>query len=378
MKKITVFLLVLMLMFVLIPAASADESSASAITHIVTFNTNGGTLIPSKTVNNGALVAQPFSPVKAGHTFVEWRLNGVAYDFNNPVTSDLTLVAFYSVTPISTPTYTVTFNSEGGTATSTKAVIKSGAFVTRPSNPLKNGYTFVEWQLNGAAYNFYTPVTSNLTLVAVYKANTTTYTVTFDSNGGVPVPSPQIVKSGGFVAPVASVKPGYNFVGWQYPNGSAYNYSTRVMSDLTLVAVYKVATDYTVSFNSYYGAVYSTVLPPVTVNNGAPVTRPADPVLPDFTFVEWRVNNMPYDFSTPVTSNLTLFAVFKPNTYTVTFNTNGGTSIQPQIVNNGAPIAKPANPVKNGYTFVEWRLNGAAYDFSTPVTYNLNLIAIYK
>ena len=132
--------------------------------YTVTFNSNGGNPVPAKTVHSGNPVARPTSPAKIGYILVEWQLNGVAYNFSTPVTSNLTLVAVYNSI---TPTYTVTFNSDGGTSVSSQFV-NSGNVVAKPANPTKNGYTFVEWRLNGAAYNFSAPVTSNLTLFAVY------------------------------------------------------------------------------------------------------------------------------------------------------------------------------------------------------------------
>jgi Listeria-Bacteroides repeat domain (List_Bact_rpt). len=108
------------------------------------------------------------------------------------------------------------------------------------------------------------------------------------------------------------------------------------------------------------------------------VTIPSNPVKSGYTFVEWQLNGDAYDFSTPVTSDLDLIAVYKADAYTVHFNSDGGTPIPSQTVNDNDFVTQPANPAKSGYTFVEWRLNGAAYNFNTPVTSDLNLIAVYK
>ena len=62
---------------------------------------------------------------------------------------------------------------------------------------------------------------------------------------------------------------------------------------------------------------------------------------------------------------------------TVTFNTNGGGTINAVTVSGGGVVSKPSNPVKSGYTFVEWQLNNAAYDFNSPVTGNITLSAVY-
>lgn len=70
----------------------------------------------------------------------------------------------------STKKYTVTFDSKGGTTISSQTV-ESGKKATKPTNPTKNGYTFVEWTLNGKTYDFNSAVTSNITLVASWKEN---------------------------------------------------------------------------------------------------------------------------------------------------------------------------------------------------------------
>ena len=73
-------------------------------------------------------------------------------------------------TPIVTPTekYTVTFNSNGGSSVASQQVT-SGSYVSKPTNPSKTGHTFVEWQLNGQKFNFSTPITSNITLTAIWQ-----------------------------------------------------------------------------------------------------------------------------------------------------------------------------------------------------------------
>ena len=68
-----------------------------------------------------------------------------------------------------------------------------------------------------------------------------------------------------------------------------------------------------------------------------------------------------------------------PTVYTVTFNTNGGSEIAAVDVEDGHTVAQPANnPTKDDYNFVEWQLNGVAYDFTTPVTGNITLDAVWE
>ena len=139
-------------------------------TYTVTFDSNGGSAVASQTVNKDAKATTPTNPTKSGYTFKEWQLNGQAYDFNTPVTSNITLKAVWIDDDPDVTKYTVTFNSDGGSAVNSQTV-NENAKATKPANPTKSGYTFKEWQLNGKTYDFSTPVTGNITLKAVWTKN---------------------------------------------------------------------------------------------------------------------------------------------------------------------------------------------------------------
>lgn len=62
----------------------------------------------------------------------------------------------------------------------------------------------------------------------------------------------------------------------------------------------------------------------------------------------------------------------------VTFNSNGGTAVAPQTIAKGGKATKPANPTMDGYTFVNWYLDGKVYDFNTLVNEDITLYAQWK
>ncbi|MBR4470037.1 MAG: Ig-like domain-containing protein [Erysipelotrichaceae bacterium] len=65
--------------------------------------------------------------------------------------------------------------------------------------------------------------------------------------------------------------------------------------------------------------------------------------------------------------------------YTVNFNTDGGSFIEAVVIQgDGQKVNKPADPVKEGYTFKEWQLDGKPYDFDLPLTQNITLVAVYE
>lgn len=74
-----------------------------------------------------------------------------------------------TIVPAPTVTYTVTFDSDGGSAVSSQGIV-SGQTATLPGTPVKQGYRFQKWQLQGSDYDFSTPVTADITLTAVWTA----------------------------------------------------------------------------------------------------------------------------------------------------------------------------------------------------------------
>lgn len=64
--------------------------------------------------------------------------------------------------------------------------------------------------------------------------------------------------------------------------------------------------------------------------------------------------------------------------YVISFDTNGGNKIDNQEVKKDGKIVKPTTPIKKGYEFIEWQLDGKTFDFSTAITKNITLKAIWK
>ena len=353
------------------------EVSVEEETFVVRFDTDGGSILVNQHVKPGEQATLPETPTKEGddkvkYTFVEWQLNGKKYDFSTPVTSNITLTAKWGEEQI-IEKFTITFDTDGGSAVKSQT-IGTGKKVTKPTNPTKKGYVFVEWQLNEEAYDFSTPVTSDITLTAKWidEASVEKFTVTFNTDGGSVVNVQTVIKGAKATKPADPTKEGYAFVEWQL-NGKTYNFNTVVTSNITLTAKWNQQ-KYTVTFNSNGGSAVSSQ----TINSGAKATKPTNPTREGYIFVEWQLNGSAFNFNTVITNNITLTAKWEQNAvqkYTVTFNSNGGSSVSSQTVNSGAKATKPTNPTKEGHTFVEWQLNGSAFNFNTAITSNITLTA---
>jgi len=210
------------------------------------------------------------------------------------------------------------------------------------------------------------------------------HTVDFDSNGGSSV-NKQIVKHGNKATSEISIREGYKFLGW-YLDGEKYDFNTPVTKKFTLIAKWNKVVEedkkYTVSFDSNGGSKVNSQ----TVLEGQNANKPKDPNRDCYLFVGWYTNKKltnKYDFSTPVTEDITLYAKWKYDEkcnlkYTVSFDSNGGSKVNSQTVLEGEKAFSPNNPVRNGYTFLGWYLNGNIFNFNTRIYNNITLEAKWE
>ncbi len=212
------------------------------------------------------------------------------------------------------------------------------------------------------------------------------YLISFDSNGGSNVAELKITEGDKLKAPPAPTREGYIFVGWLL-DGEPFDFSKEITDDVTLTAQWEVkkpdAVYYTIAFSTGGGS----TIAPLTVEEGTTGSMPIAPTREGFTFVEWQFNGLTYDFTTPVTKDITLIAKWEVEEdeptepeeegFKVKFNLNGGSgSIKTQTIEEGGKATKPSsNPKRSGYTFVGWTLSGKDYDFNSVVTKDITLVA---
>ena len=116
--------------------------------------------------------------------------------------------------------HSVIFDSNGGTSVRTQTV-KHGGYAEYRSTS-RFGYEFLGWYLNGEKYDFSTPVTEKITLIAKWEKKTSDipsddkeiYIVDFDSNGGTRVASQKVEEGDRVSRPSNPTRDCYDFVGW--------------------------------------------------------------------------------------------------------------------------------------------------------------------
>lgn len=295
-------------------------------------------------------------------------------------------------------TYTVTFDTNGGGKVIEQKV-KKGEMIVKPSDPTREGYIFIEWDYKGTIFDFTTKVDKDIVLEAVWKQKEKgkeTYVVKFDTDGGSSI-SNQIVNKGEMVnKPKEPTKEGYKFVNW-YNDDVVYNFSLKVYKDLVLTAKWEkveekpeetkkpttntpkpstapTKKEYTITFDSNGGSGIKSK----TANEGSKVSKPNEPQRNGYKFICWTLNGNEYDFDKEVNENITLVAKWEKivkNVYTIKFNSNGGSNINEQVIEDGNKVLKPSDPTRNGYKFVGWTLDGNEYDFGSSVNRDITLVA---
>ena len=392
-------------------------------TYNVTFDTAGGSEAAPATVAHGARAQAPTGVTREGSHLVGWYLGDEKYDFTTPVTGDLTLVARWEIN-----TYRVSFDTAGGTSAA-PATVAHGETVAAPEGVTREGYDFLGWYVGNAEYDFTTPVTGNITITAKWQIKTFTVrfvkadgttlttetvewgksatapeppaaeegflffgwdkafdcvksdltvtavytsklTVTFVDETGETLALRYVAKGKTVTAPDDITREGYHLLGW-YVGETAYDFSATVEDHLTLTVKWEI-NRYRVTFDTAGGDARD----PQTVEHGKTATKPEDPTRAYYRFGGWLLNGEAYDFTTPVTGDITLKANWIIINYKVIFDSNGGTTV-PDVLNNaGKPVEKPANPTKTGFRFGGWLTEeGTLWDFDTPVTGDMTLTA---
>ena len=104
----------------------------------VTFQSESGSEVASQ-IRANTPADRPADPTKEGYTFIGWYNGESEWNFETPVTENLTLTAKWQINR-----YTITFDTAGGSEVA-PITQDYGTTITAPANPAKTGYTFAGW-----------------------------------------------------------------------------------------------------------------------------------------------------------------------------------------------------------------------------------------
>ena len=287
--------------------------------------------------DEGLLLPDASKLERTGYTFAGWETS-------EPTADTIKCSAKWTAN-----TYTVTFDPTGGSEVITKTIdVTYGEPLGDMPVPIRTGYFFRGWydapfegkcygNSEGKGTSRYDK-TENCTLYAQWEINQ--YTITFDTAGGSEIAPITQDYDTAITAPADPTREGYTFIGWDKAIPT-----TMPAENMTVTAQWEI-NQYTITFDTAGGS----EIAPITQDYVTAITAPADPTREGHTFIGW-------DKAIPTTmpaENMTVTAQWEINQYTITFDTAGGSEIAPITQEYGTAITAPADPTREGYTFIGW------------------------
>ena len=381
--------------------------------HAVYFETNGGSWVPQQIVQDGARVTEPDDPVRDGYTFTGWYTDEdctIPYTFSHQVWSDLTLYAGWE-----DASQKVTSISISGSS-SMKA--GHGLTLTATTFPTDADNRHVTWSItsgsNRVTYTTQDTTTGGRIMIAGVSAgsvtvrataddgsgvyatkmitvNNATHSLYFSGNGGTGLPGTMSQSTSTAVTHTFTIPDtvptysGHNFLGWATsPSASTASYqpgdqvTVSANSSVRLYAIWEVIS-HTVTFKSFGVTVDSQL-----VEDGGTVSTPSDPSLEGYAFRGWSitpqtpgtVSGTVFDFTTPITSDLTLYARWEGNLH-FTSDPSAAMNVTPTSYGTYKFDASPSQY----YTTVLWDFGDGTtstdlspvHYYSEPGSYIVNL-----
>ena len=309
----------------------------TAPTYTVTLHANGGTInngnVTEYTYGVGATLPTADDMTYTGYTFKGW------YDNENLTGSPVTAISntetgnkeYWAKWEINQ--YTITVKPENGKADIT-ITQDYGTPITSPADPIREGYTFIGWDREIPK----TVPAENITVTAQWEINQ--YTIAFDTAGGSEIAPITQDYGTNITAPADPTRKGYTFKGWdkEIPE-------TMPAENITVKAQWEI-NQYTIAFDTNGGS----EIAPITQDYGTEITAPDNPTREGYTFIGWD-RDIPEIMPA---ENITVTAQWEINRYTITFDTAGGSEIASITQDYGTNITAPADPTREGYTFIGW------------------------
>ena len=326
--------------------------------YTITFDTAGGSAIAPITQDYGTAITAPAAPTREGYTFTGW-------DKTIPATMpahNMTITAQWTVNQ-----YTITYDLDGGTAEGNPDTytVETDAFTLK--NPTRPGYTFTGWSGTGLTGEDNLTVTipkgstGNRSYTAHWSLNT--YSITYDLNGGTASGNPtSYTVESATITLNQPTKTGYTFTGWSgtdltgednltvtIPAGSTGDRSYTAHWSLNTYSITYDLDGGTASGNPDFYTVESST---ITLN---PPTRTG------YTFIGWSgtdlsgSDNLTVTIPKGSTGNRSYTAHWSLNTYSITYDLDGGTAFgNPDSYTVESATITLNQPTKTGYTFTGW------------------------
>ena len=326
--------------------------------YTITFDTAGGSAIAPITQDYGTAITAPADPTREGYTFTGW-------DTAIPATMpahNMTITAQWTVNQ-----YTIIYDLDGGTAEGNPDTytVETDAFTLK--NPTRPGHTFTGWSGTGLTGEDNLTLTipkgstGNRSYTAHWSLNT--YSITYDLNGGTASGNPtSYTVESATITLNQPTKTGYTFTGWSgtdltgednltvtIPAGSTGDRSYTAHWSLNTYSITYDLDGGTASGNPDFYTVESST---ITLN---PPTRTG------YTFIGWSgtdlsgSDNLTVTIPTGSIGNRSYTAHWSLNTYSITYDLDGGTALgNPDFYTVESSAITLNEPTKAGYVFTGW------------------------
>lgn len=367
---------------VLTPGEAGNNNDKTYLIQVSAKPAEGGTVTGGGEVPAGQM-ANVSAIANTGYEFVDWKSplgitesNSPQFTFN-PAMGGVSpiLIANFKENggAVKPDIYTVTAvpnNAAYGTVSGGGEYLNGQIVILRAK--AKENCRFTGWTKAGvsvstnAEYRFTASAPGSGDFIAVFERDAVNYKVLFQSNGGSTVAFQMVPENETIQEPKNPVKTGYQFRGWYQDEDFTQKWDfavNTVTANMTLYAkweaesqFYKVTVE---SDNEEYG----TATGGGEYQEGAAVTVRAE-AKEGYRFTGWMRNGKEivstdavYSFIAPAQGEIKLTALFvsdETKNCTITFQTNGGSAIQPQTAAVGSKVKQPADPAKNGFRFQGW------------------------
>ena len=344
----------------------------------VIFDSNGGTAVDTQeNVQYGTTATKPENPTREGYRFLGWfTKDGKAFDFSTPITKSMTLTAKWEIVNINA--YIIPITSDGtqlvgagfDMALNTTTLGRVGLPGYEDEDAVRIHFATFASSAGLADAEDYFPGTDPLVVKAVA-----------DLKNGLERRFAAGVNEAKADGIMSKTEWTYLHVGelddeedTNFLSGNLVFYSARFVTEDSEHVTGMPNAEYT--HNAV--AVYDYYL------DGETITIPdAVPERYGYDFLGWSVKAVPAENdkllkagdTVTVDGDVVFTAQWKLKEYTVSFDSKGGTKVDSQIVEHGSTATKPGNPHRNDYTFKGWYLDGKKFDFSTPITGDITLVA---
>jgi len=324
----------------------------------VIFVGHHGNIIKSYWVKPLSQIIPPDGPIIPGYTFSAWDHS------TESITGHMIVKALYTKN-----TYQINFETNTQEVISPITNVEYENSVTLPI-PVYEGHVFIGWyqgdSVNSAPFYNTSLVTSNLTLYARYAKSS--YTVEFQNLSEETISLQTISYQESALEPLAPYKPGYKFTGWD-------QVFTSITSDLIIKPTYQEIY-YSISFITYT----DTSIPTMdTIPYGFGVILP-DIFKLDYDFMGWYYKGQLCETTHIMPDeDIILFAQWQRHAYTLSFDSNTGSSVDSSTYYKGDLVSTLPTPTKEGYIFIGWYTDDQALisPFTWDVSHDIEAYAIW-